>query len=177
MWPAQARGTACQVPARAMRPCIHTPLACAPGPMSSDCSFAEHRLQRPLCLASQVWPEQGHEHRSQLSLASRSSHSSSGTSLRWVPRRCTSTTSSVAAAQGAAQTHGDVHLSREQAAPWWGEGRHDRPWPHHGAFGRLSKLFDVLSSSGTLAPMPAPPFSHAPASCFEPSPHSQPTSA
>ena len=104
VWPEQARGTACQMPARAMRPCIRTPLACAPGPMSSDCSFADHRLQCPLCLASQVWPEQGHEHRSQLSLASRSSPSLSGTSLRWVPRRCTSTACSVAAAQSALLT-------------------------------------------------------------------------
>ena len=50
---------------------------------------------------------------------------------------------------------------REVAAPWWERGRRGRPWAHHGAFGRLSILFDVSSSAGKPAPMPAPPFSHA----------------
>ena len=43
---------------------------------------------------------------------------------------------------------------RRLNAPWWGVSRRGRPGPHHGAFGRLSTLSDVLSSQGKSASNP-----------------------
>ena len=50
--------------------------------------------------------------------------------------------------------------TRGLAAPWWGGSRRERQPSHHGAFGRLSILSGILSSSGAPASNPAPPLSH-----------------